>query len=352
MSSPSISRSLSGSTEVSAVTLTGERAILQLHPTRRCNLRCLHCYSQSGPDVDAATPLGLLQQVTRDAADLGYDVVSISGGEPLLYKQLQPLLHTAKCAGMRTTLTSNGLLLTERTLSKLVGLVDVLAISLDGVPATHNQMRSDDRAFSTLDSRMHAVRRSGIPFGFITTLTLHNVDEIEFVVRYARDQGAGLVQVHPLELEGAAVDNLIHSTPDSQESAFALVEGARLSALHSIPVQVDIARQTDLVRHPEYFLATAPVDINRLSSWLTPLVVETDGTVVPLAYGFPNEYALGNAAEQSLMAMAASWDPQPFLGVCQAAAQRLQGTGQLLFNWYEEVSAEARATAREPKQVT
>jgi MoaA/NifB/PqqE/SkfB family radical SAM enzyme len=57
---------------------------------------------------------------------------------------------------MRTAVTTNGLLLTERRLSELVGLVDVLAISLDGRPETHDWMRGDRRAFGQMSSRLPA----------------------------------------------------------------------------------------------------------------------------------------------------------------------------------------------------
>lgn len=322
--------------------VTGGRAILQIHPTRRCNLRCLHCYSESGPWVDATTPVDVLRQVVGDAADLGFEVVGVSGGEPLLYRPLPELLRTAKEAGLRTTVTSNGMLLTERRLSELAGLVDVLALSLDGRPETHARMRGDSRAFTTLDSRMAAVRASGIPFGFITTLTQHNVDEVEYVVRYAKEHGASLVQIHPLELEGAAATNLGQSIPDSRESAFAVLEGARLSAAYGLPVQVDVAHQSDLARFPEQFLAVAPRDGVPLSSWLTPLVLETDGTVVPLTYGFPRAFALGNVHAARLHDLVASWDPGPFLALCRDVVRDLEASGRPLFNWYEEVCRRAR----------
>ncbi|MFF1320968.1 MULTISPECIES: radical SAM protein [unclassified Streptomyces] len=247
--------------------LTGGQAILQLHPSRRCNLSCRHCCSLSGPEVDAALPLALLQQVTREAAGLGYRVVGVSGGEPLLYPELPSLLRTAKGAGMRTTVTTNGMLLTERRLSELVPLTDVLAISLDGHPDSHNRLRGNPRAFGVLDRRMKAVERSGIPCAFITTLTLENLAELEFVVAYAQAHGAGGVQVHPLEPEGAALDNLAECVPDAREFVFAIVEGARLSQRYGIPVQVDLAHRAALLRHPEAFLALAPDPPRPLSSW-------------------------------------------------------------------------------------
>lgn len=322
--------------------LTGGRSILQVHPTRRCNLRCRHCYSESGPHVDAVLDVGTVRAVIADAADLGYDVMSVSGGEPLLHRGLEDLLHCAHEHGMRTTVTSNGMLLTPRRLAELADLVDVLAISLDGAPETHARMRGDARAFRVLDSRMAGVERSGIPFGFITTLTMRNVHELAFVVQYAAAHGASLVQVHPLEAEGAAVTNLRGEQPDGREAAFAFVEAARLSAVHRIPVQVDLAHRSELDRNPQAFLAVAPEPDVGLAGWLTPLVLQTDGQVVPLMHGFPAPYALGSVLERPLAELATCWDPAPLLRVTAAAAERIRQRAGALFNWYEVVTDVAR----------
>src|SRR5262245_52401787 len=106
------------------------KAILQIHPSLKCNLSCAHCYSSSGPaartELDAAT----VCQVISDAAAMGYEVVSVSGGEPLMYGGLEEILTHAKSLGMRTTVTSNGFFSKRERLNCLRELVDTLAISL------------------------------------------------------------------------------------------------------------------------------------------------------------------------------------------------------------------------------
>jgi MoaA/NifB/PqqE/SkfB family radical SAM enzyme len=189
---------------------------------------------------------------------------------------------------------------------------------------------------------MDGVRASGIPFGFITTLTMYNIDEVEWVVGYAEEHGAGLVQIHPLEPEGAAVRNLDGSVPDVRESAFALIEGARLQAAYDVTVQVDVAHRAELVNHPEEFLVDPPSPDARLSQWLTPLVVETDGTVAPLTYGFPRPYVLGSLLEHPLPELAERWDPGPFLDLTRRVGLRLADDDRPLFNWYDELAAEGR----------
>ena len=224
------------------MSLTGSHRFLQVHPTRRCNLSCLHCYSSSGPDRREELPLAMLRGALDDAAAAGYDVASISGGEPTLYPGLAQLLEHARELGMRTTVTTNGMLLEGRRLDDLGGRADVLAISLDGVPASHDRMRGRAGAFAAMASRLEGVRAAGITFGFIFTLTQHNLDELGWVAQFALEQGASLLQIHPLEEVGRAFDRLVDRAP-TLEAAFAAIATARLREVigDRIKVQLDFA---------------------------------------------------------------------------------------------------------------
>ena len=316
--------------------LTGQAGILQLHPSRRCNLRCRHCYSSSGPWVPDTTDLDVLRRIVTAAPGLGYDVLAVSGGEPLLFPHLRPILELARELGMRTTVTTNGLLLTPRRLAELQGLVDVLAISVDGQPGSHDWLRGDDRAFTRMESRLPSVRDSGIAFGFITTLTMRNVAELEFVFEFAKQWGASLVQVHPLEPDGSAAD-MGTEVPDSTELGFAFFEATRLSLVHGVPVQVDLVTQKDLRSSPERFLVRSPEASMPLGRWLSPLVMETDATVVPLSYGFGRSYALGSLHEASLDELARQWDPEPLRRLAVHLHTSLVRDEVTFSNWYERM---------------
>src|SRR3569833_1607880 len=93
---------------------TGQTRVVQIHPTRRCNLRCLLCFSSSSPVVCVLLVNTLLCNALSDAAAAGYNWASISGGEPLMYPQLATLLRHARSAGMQTAIATNGMLLDAR----------------------------------------------------------------------------------------------------------------------------------------------------------------------------------------------------------------------------------------------
>ncbi|MBC8063659.1 MAG: radical SAM protein, partial [Chlorobia bacterium] len=181
---------------------------LQIHPTRFCNLTCLHCYSSSGPDQREELSAPLLEEAITQAFAEGYNDLAFSGGEPVLYGELRRLMEHGKSLGMVTNLTSNGMLLNGDRLAQLDGVTDLLAISLDGVPESHNKMRNSPNAFERMSANLEGVRKMGIPFGFIFTLTMTNLHELKWVTDFAIEQGASLLQIHPLEEVGRGLAKL------------------------------------------------------------------------------------------------------------------------------------------------
>ena len=331
--------------------------VLQLHPSRACNLRCLHCYSSSAPGEWQEQDVLLLSRAIADGANLGYQVVSISGGEPLLYSGLPSLLQETLRYGMRTTITTNGLLLDQRRIELLTDRVDLLAISLDGTPDRHNSMRNASRAFETMHSRLSSLRSSGIPFGFLFTLTHENIDDLAWVAEFAAAEQAQLLQIHPLEEAGRARSTLQGQTPTDVDAAITWLLVQRLSDEYSsrLRIHLDFLNRDALRDFCQSGWTSGSVDCsksNKLADFISPLVVEADGTVVPLQYGFPRAYALGNLNDVPIMEMARRWFSQARLdweGLWDRTSNLLCQTAELPFvNLHESVFAAARESRSTP----
>lgn len=333
---------------------TGTSRIVQVHPTRRCNLRCRHCYSTSGPEQRGELPVALLRDALDVAVAEGYGALGVSGGEPLIYTPLVMLLEHAHGLGMVTTATSNGMLLEERRLDELAGVLDLLAISLDGVPASHDRVRAHPGAFAAMAGRLPGVRASGIPFGFIFTLTQHNLHELEWVAQFALEQGASLLQIHPLEEVGRASEQMAGKRPDAVELAFAFLAVARLRTLldGAVHVQLDLVDRDTLGAQPERVFADEPgiaAPEARLADLVSPLVIEADGEVVPIQHGFPKRFGLGNLNEARLGELIARWRHDryaAFRRICRATFDDLMVPAELpLANWYEALARRATEAA-------
>jgi sulfatase maturation enzyme AslB (radical SAM superfamily) len=332
--------------------------VLQVHPSLRCNLRCLHCYSESSPQEARELSLALLQDAISDARAEGYNVVGVSGGEPLLYSALPQLLAHARSLGMITSITTNGMLLTQQRIEQLHDVVNLIAISLDGVAESHNRMRAAPRAFEIMTRCLEPIRQAGIPFGFIFTLTLYNLDELEPVARFAVEQGATLLQVHPLEEVGRAKEHLINKAPDELELAYAFLEVARLQKLYadSLQIQFDVTDRGVVRQSPERVFALDPASLpdvtqQPLADLVSPLIIENSGHVVPIQYGFSHAYALGDLHQGRLSEFAAQWKASrypAFSQLCRSVFDSLLENNQPqtpFANWYGRITQSSYADA-------
>lgn len=327
--------------------LTGRSATLQLHPTLRCNLSCVHCYSSSGPTAATEMDADALIRTMADAAELGFRKVAVSGGEPLVYRPLRRLLAAARDHGMLATVTTNGMLLTERRLDDLGPVIDFLAVSVDGWPDAHNLMRGSPRAFSTMQGRLEALRERGVPFGFIFTLTRTNADQIAWIAQFAEQSGARAVQIHPLTMTGRAGSGLRGMAPDGQELFAAVCEAARLRRVHpDIAFQVDAVTRSQLVEHPTAFV---PDEATSFPRAVPTLVVDADGVIRPLTYDIADWLHLGNVEDGRLSRLAAQWmairyrDYRDVLQRTHAAV--LQDDSVIASYWFDAVAAQSQDLA-------
>ena len=331
---------------------TGQTRVVQIHPTRRCNLRCLHCYSSSSPDERAMLDHTLLCNALSDAAAAGYNWASISGGEPLMYPQLATLLRHARSAGMQTAIATNGMLLDARRLDAIADVTDLIAISVDGIPASHNAIRGSARAFELMSARLEALRARKLNFGFIFTLTQHNLHELEWVVKFALAEGAKLVQVHPLDEVGNAEQHMAGASPDDIETAYAwlLVRQLQQALAGKLAIHVDLVFSEALKAQPAMFYAAAAAHDVPFSELISPLIIEADAAVVPLQYGFPRAFALGNLRQARLQDMMSTWrntTQDAFYQLCAAAHASVGQVEKPHFlSWYDVVSRYARRQAQ------
>ena len=105
--------------------------------TRRCNLRCPHCFTSSGGGAHPGPPRELLERLLVDLGASGIRAVAFSGGEPLLRPDLAELMRHGRAANIEHFgLVTNGYLVNRSRARELVaaGLQNV-QVSLDGLDA-------------------------------------------------------------------------------------------------------------------------------------------------------------------------------------------------------------------------
>lgn len=146
---------------------------------RRCNLLCKHCYSISG-DVDFPGELSTAEvfEVMDDLKRFRVPVLILSGGEPLLRRDIFDISVRAKALGFYVGLSSNGTLIDDAMADRIQAVnYDYVGISLDGIGATHDHFRRKDGAYESALGGLRRCRDRGIKTGMRFTVTMDNAAE-------------------------------------------------------------------------------------------------------------------------------------------------------------------------------
>ncbi len=165
--------------------------------SRRCNARCLHCFTSSGPEVSQDGELGTddaLLLIDQLAAE-GPTVLSLSGGEPLLRPDWRALVEHAVGRGLIVTIVTNGSPLTDAVADDLVKLgVASVAVSLDSHQAErHDEIRQLPGLFVKAVQGIRRLVRRGVRVIVSFTATRLNQDDLWGVVELTHELGAAAV---------------------------------------------------------------------------------------------------------------------------------------------------------------
>jgi radical SAM protein with 4Fe4S-binding SPASM domain len=151
--------------------------------TAACNLRCIHCEGSAGSrDPEELTPDEAM--ALADAiADLGCQRCNLSGGEPLMRKDWPAIARRLADRGVTVHLVTNGHLLDDDAIAAAVSVgVAAVAVSLDGMEATHDAIRVGPRgptgSFAKVVDAMRRVAASPMKTGVITHINAWNLPEL------------------------------------------------------------------------------------------------------------------------------------------------------------------------------
>ena len=247
----------------------------QLHPlqqlfwesTLRCNVHCLHCGSDCSsseitPDMPAEDFLRVIDKSVTPHVDPHKVLIIISGGEPLMRKDLAEVGAALKQRGYPWGMVTNGLALTEKRFKELIAAgLRSMAISFDGLEFDHNWLRQHPLAFegatraiklaaaynshlhstlnsqlSTLNSHLHSTLNSQLStliWDVVTCVnqrTIHQLDEMQQYLWSIGVRNWRLITIDPM---GRAAENPeLLLTPDQHRQLLDYIREKRKQGLH------------------------------------------------------------------------------------------------------------------------
>lgn len=159
--------------------------------TRRCNLKCRHCYTVSA-DVDFPGELSH-EQAMKTLEDLGrfkVPAIILSGGEPLDRKDWHQIATRARKLVRMLALSTNGTKIHGETADQIADIgFDYVGISIDGIGATNDWFRGVDGAFDDALRGVRELKKRGVKVGLRFCLTEGTQKSLPDIIKLCDDEG-------------------------------------------------------------------------------------------------------------------------------------------------------------------
>jgi len=272
--------------------------IIHLHPTRLCNLACLHCYSESNPQQREALDPDVLCDALATLRAEGYTQVSLSGGEPLVYAPLRTVVERSRELGYRVTLISNGILATDR-MDPVLEQLDGIAISFDGLEETHNAVRGRADAFKRACAALERLAAKGLPVAAAISVARDSIPELPDLAEHLVSLGARALQIRPIARAGRArtlAETTFYSATD-RARLYLVTAALQQELADHARVHCDLAPTLGLWAQRDDYAgllgscgATICLEDRPLADLINPLVITDTGTIKPIAYDFDSRY--------------------------------------------------------------
>ena len=190
--------------------------ILVLNVHSRCNCRCLMCDIWKREETNEITASHLAQH-RESLKRLQVEWVVLSGGEPLMNRDLHALCTFLRGLPARITLLTTGLLLTKRA-EEVAALFDGVIVSLDGPPEIHDGIRRVKGGFDLIGRGIAAVRRlrPDMPITGRTTVQRLNCAHLRETVSSARALGLNGISFLAADLTSQAFNRPLAWPTDRQ----------------------------------------------------------------------------------------------------------------------------------------
>ncbi|MEM0104863.1 MAG: radical SAM protein [Candidatus Methanomethylicia archaeon] len=195
-----------------------DKKIVIWNLTNNCNLSCIHCYSSAKlKDSQNVFNRENIPKIVEKLQRLNVGFVILSGGEPMLFKDLYYTSSLLKEKSINVSLSTNGLMINKENIDILKRNFDYIGISIDGKEEIHDNLRGFNGAYKKAVKSIELLLSNGIKTGLRFTLTNRNYQEMQSIFKLAKDIGISKVYISHLVDSGRAkkqlyLDKSIHKS--------------------------------------------------------------------------------------------------------------------------------------------
>lgn len=273
---------------------------VSLEITRRCNLRCRHCYSDSGAPRKDELTVGEIRALIDQLTDMGVLSITFTGGEPLLHPHLLELAEYARKKPLTVIVFTNATLITPEIAHKLKELdVYKVQVSIDGPDSeTHGQFRKGEDAFEKTIQGITLLKEEGITIDAGISINKLNYKKTKQILRLIRELGIDDFKMWPITSSGR---------PEEKE-IFVTLEEFRETVIANREFEIEELGKKE---KEEYEYSKIP---ENCGVGFAHLSIKSDGVVTP-CLNFGDDISLGNIREHSLIDI---WNNSPVLNTLRS----------------------------------
>lgn len=173
--------------------------------THKCNFRCAHCgtgAAEASPD-ELSTDEAM--KMIDDLAELGCELLSLTGGEPIIRDDVFEVLRHAKDQGIRVGFVTNGYAVADKADQIAKTEIDSVLVSIDGYQENHNKIRGMPKAYEKAIGALDVLRDCGVGTRGVSSVFLEaNEQDIPKIVDDVLDHGATRMRIQAVVPEGRA----------------------------------------------------------------------------------------------------------------------------------------------------
>lgn len=184
------------------------RPVVVFNIASACNLACQHCYysARYQPLPDELSTQEIFG-VIDDLSDFQVPVVLVSGGEPLMKKDIFTILEYFNFKGIETALSTNGTLIKPWNIDKIKKSgVGYVGISIDGPENIHDNFRGKKGAFRMASEAIDICIENNIRTSVRLTLTKQNKDYLFDIIDWAEEKKVNRFCIYHLVATGRGKD--------------------------------------------------------------------------------------------------------------------------------------------------
>lgn len=198
--------------------------------TYGCNLRCPFCHNPELVIYDFSRDIEIKEEYLFDylkSRKGKLDAVVITGGEPLIYNDIEKLIRKIKNLGYLVKLDTNGFF--PKKLKELVdmNILDYIAMDVKYTPSNYNKQSNDKNALEKITESIKIIRNSGIDYEFRTTVVkgIHKIEDVEEIAELIKGSKKFYIQnFRPGKTIDPSFDNSNSFTEQELEK---MLEGAK-----------------------------------------------------------------------------------------------------------------------------